>query len=116
METEWSEKWASTHNCESNPPESNAHGFSSEDWVTVWFFCLKTKVTVSPGAAVYLKHTRMIQGAKLAQTIRMQRTRKKMITYYGLWVKPQYAGPADYNVEVCTSSDWNSGEGSKSDG
>ena len=38
-----------------------------------------------------------------------------MITYYGLWVKPQYAGPADYDVEVCTSSDWNSGEGSKSE-
>ena len=36
-----------------------------------------------------------------------------MITYYGLWVKPQYAGPADYDVEVCTSSDWNSGKGSR---
>ena len=40
-----------THNPESKPPSRGVHGESSEDWVTVWFFCLNVKTTRSPGSA-----------------------------------------------------------------
>jgi hypothetical protein len=39
-------------NPESKPDASFTHGDANVDWVTVWFFCLKLKRTVSPTAAV----------------------------------------------------------------
>ncbi len=41
-----------TYNPESNPFAACEQGLAKVDCVAVWFFCLKVKVTVSPGAAV----------------------------------------------------------------
>jgi hypothetical protein len=37
---------------ESIPPSIFSHGLANVDCVTVWFFCMKTKETMSPTAAV----------------------------------------------------------------
>jgi len=42
-----------TDNPESKPSAMRWQGLSKVDWVTVWFFCLKEKSTVSPGCAFY---------------------------------------------------------------
>jgi hypothetical protein len=36
----------------SKPPEAALQGLAKVDCVAVWFFCMKTKVTISPGLAV----------------------------------------------------------------
>lgn len=40
---------------ESKPPDNGVQGLSKEDCVTVWFFCRKVNVTVSPIAAFWGK-------------------------------------------------------------
>lgn len=37
---------------ESKPLTRGEQGVFKDDWVTVWFFCLKVKITVSPGSAL----------------------------------------------------------------
>lgn len=37
----------------SKPPNNGAQGLAKEDWVTVWFFCLNVKTTISPALAFY---------------------------------------------------------------